>query len=487
MVTKETWIQLTSLLRNIFDATATIVLSSIISKIFSNTTDVSGYISYVILSLLCFSCNIAYNHGVTKLIGETRKKIVSNFFSAIPQEDISRISEVFEQDLNICVEYENRSIPTILSNVPLTLVLFAIVFRKSILFACILFFLAVVRAFITISFRKIFSDTYEQTVLMEEKIKKFYFTILSNIKKCWFLQSKYISKRLNNLNEEYFYIGKRSEKTFHTYKAVTESIDIISQLSIFLIGLLFVVHDYFALSDIMAILFLGIKMISMVSSEIDLLKDHAIYSVAKRRVKESLIYNIRTFNIIRNFKKISYDNFRPFFLKYTLSFDIHNHDCLLIKGKNGSGKSTIIKSLLNLQLQYSGIISIDDYDTKEIDMRELSFYVPQNVIKVGLYVYELFSQFDSLKVKEVIKQFNFNTLSLQTRLDELSSGELKTVQVMCAFMSNKPLLVFDEPENSLDEENRIIFIDSIKKSNKTIIITTNSSIYDSLDFKEVWI
>lgn len=152
-------------------------------------------------------------------------------------------------------------------------------------------------------------------------------------------------------------------------------------------------------------------------------------------------------------------------------------------GRNGSGKSVLIKIISGLILPTSGKLLIDDelYNGK----------FPNNL---GILFDEVgmlpnLSAFDNLKLLSSIKnKINDNEIKKNLELFGLdgndkrkfknySLGMKQKVGIANALMENPDLVLLDEPMNGLDEESVYAFREiliSLKNKNKIIIITSHN-------------
>ena len=99
-----------------------------------------------------------------------------------------------------------------------------------------------------------------------------------------------------------------------------------------------------------------------------------------------------------------------------ISFEIPLGEVGVLIGENGSGKSTIFKTILGLIKPKSGIINIDDVDIINISSKiraKYIAYVPQNVFMPNLTVYDVISM-------GRIPYYNFIlTIDEKTKIDEI--------------------------------------------------------------------
>lgn len=189
----------------------------------------------------------------------------------------------------------------------------------------------------------------------------------------------------------------------------------------------------------------------------------------------------------------SYSKTTPDIIK-NLNMKIYKNDIVTILGKNGIGKTTLLKILTGQLKGYRGTIKIDDVDIRKINTRELSK-------KIG-YVPSATSRYQDLSVMDYLvtgyaNQLNlFQTPSdlmyekayefLQTigkeflfkqNISYLSSGEMQLVNIGRVLLQNPNIIIFDEPTANLDINNQLLVIEKMKElSSKeyTLIMTSHN-------------
>jgi zinc transport system ATP-binding protein len=138
-----------------------------------------------------------------------------------------------------------------------------------------------------------------------------------------------------------------------------------------------------------------------------------------------------------------------------VSFDVLRDDTLAIIGPNGAGKSVLFRALLGL-VPFKGTITWSN-DAK-------IGYVPQKLIvgkDLPLTVNEFlrFKEKDKQKIEEAIESVGFmkeaehshnDVRVLNTRMGDLSGGELQRVLIAYALLDDPNVLLFDEPTAGVD-------------------------------------
>jgi ABC-type multidrug transport system ATPase subunit len=158
---------------------------------------------------------------------------------------------------------------------------------------------------------------------------------------------------------------------------------------------------------------------------------------------------------------------------------------VLIKGRNGSGKSTFAKTVSGLILPSEGTVSYA-VNGKEIAAEKAY----QQIQLVGPYV-DLIEDFtlheflnfhakfkpfmEGMKISDVIASGNFQGQE-EKYLRHFSSGMKQRVKILLALFTSCPLIILDEPTSNLDEwgvEWYLRLVNDNAKS-KTILVCSNS-------------
>lgn len=153
-------------------------------------------------------------------------------------------------------------------------------------------------------------------------------------------------------------------------------------------------------------------------------------------------------------------------------------------GENGAGKTTIIKSILNIIHIDSGTIKIFDKDYKE---QEAEIKEDIGVVLDDMFFPEILTANDINHImKNVYKSWDqdaFNQylshfhLPSNKKIKTLSKGMRKKLEIVTALSHHPKLLLLDEPTSGLDPvvRNDILdlFLDFIQDEDHTILFSTH--------------
>lgn len=153
-----------------------------------------------------------------------------------------------------------------------------------------------------------------------------------------------------------------------------------------------------------------------------------------------------------------------------------------ILGPNGSGKTTMIKSILGMVIPDQGEISVLDGPIKHgWKYRKQIDYLPQIAnFPPNIKVQELIDMIKDLRnstsaEEELIDLFGLEPF-LDKKLSTLSGGTKQKVNILLTFMFDSPLIILDEPTTGLDPWALIRLKELIQKekaNGKTILITSH--------------
>lgn len=167
---------------------------------------------------------------------------------------------------------------------------------------------------------------------------------------------------------------------------------------------------------------------------------------------------------------------------------------LLILGKSGIGKTTLLHLLAGLLKPSTGGVFIDGVDIQALSSGKLDLFRGQNMGLVfqknhavqSLSVLEnlrarLFFSKKTIKntvIEELLSELGLSEYKNQ-RVQELSEGQLQRLGIALAVIHNPKVILADEPTSSLDDENCKVVIELLKKqakrNNAHLIVITHDN------------
>jgi ABC-2 type transport system ATP-binding protein len=154
-----------------------------------------------------------------------------------------------------------------------------------------------------------------------------------------------------------------------------------------------------------------------------------------------------------------------------LTMRVGSGEIVGLLGPNGSGKSTALRLLLGFMRPTSGRASIAGHDCWHDSVAarshvsylpgELRLYDNMTGRQILAFLGHLRGSDDSAKTKKLADLFD---IDLDRPLSQLSSGMKRKVALLQVLLPSTPLLVLDEPTNTLDPTMRGILLHQLKKA-----------------------
>ena len=175
-----------------------------------------------------------------------------------------------------------------------------------------------------------------------------------------------------------------------------------------------------------------------------------------------------------------------------VSFSVAPGALVAITGPNGGGKSTLLKMMAGLYQPQAGSVRIDDRDLRQLDPVELRRslgYVPQECslfygsieqnlrfVRPGATDAEIRQALEMAGALDDVMQLpqGLATRTGDGREDQLPSSLRQKLSLARAYLTGSPLLLFDEPANTLDFEGDRHFMQALAqlKGRCTIFLVT---------------
>ncbi|MDI9520411.1 MAG: ATP-binding cassette domain-containing protein [Bacillota bacterium] len=171
-----------------------------------------------------------------------------------------------------------------------------------------------------------------------------------------------------------------------------------------------------------------------------------------------------------------------------ISFAVESGRAMGFLGRNGAGKSTTIRCLMDVFRQDSGQFLLDDKVFEPRKMRigylpeERGMYQKNAVISQLVY----FAMLKGASKEEATKSADYwvDRFSLNDyrnkKLETLSKGNQQKIQIAQAFLNEPDILILDEPFSGLDPVNSQVFKDIIAefvKQGKLVIFSSHQMSY----------
>lgn len=166
--------------------------------------------------------------------------------------------------------------------------------------------------------------------------------------------------------------------------------------------------------------------------------------------------------------------------------------CALV-GMNGSGKSSLFKTIMGFIKPISGSVSIGGLPVKKAQKEQWIAYVPQteevdwnfpvsvwDVVMMGRYGHMNFFRIPSAEDKRLVEESlkRVNLLEFKHRqIGELSGGQKKRVFLARALAQQSPIILLDEPFTGVDVQTEDAIIELLKQlgdEGQIILVSTHN-------------
>jgi len=173
------------------------------------------------------------------------------------------------------------------------------------------------------------------------------------------------------------------------------------------------------------------------------------------------------------------------------SMEINSGTKMLIKGRSGSGKTSLFKLLLGFAQPDTGNIRINGLALDKTHIREIRnsfFYLSQDVDLPHETGRTLIARLERLNREHplVIDSLgHFLTLLdlppslLEKKIPVLSGGERQRLGLLMGFLLDRPIWLLDEPTSALDDAMKEIVVDYITAMDKTILVVSHDRVWEA--------
>lgn len=183
----------------------------------------------------------------------------------------------------------------------------------------------------------------------------------------------------------------------------------------------------------------------------------------------------------------------------SVKLEINKGEKVLIKGENGSGKTTIIKLLLGLYTPTEGKILFNNMDSTQISIKSLRERI--SVVSQSIFLFKgtvldniLYGQtgknrkdveklISELKLQEYINKLpNGLDTEIKQNTAGISGGQAQVIAFIRAMLSNKDVVILDEPISNIDTETKDTILKILKERSFQGILIIISHFMEGINF-----
>lgn len=361
---------------------------------------------------------------------------------------------------------------------------------------------------IILIFRKIISKKIDDVKMKKAETNSYMVEAISGFES---IKGLGIEKNIiKNFNSKYFNQIDKTKSFEQCYNKETFLKDLIDNIClniIILFGILILIKEQITLGEFLAFntllsyFFTPIKNIinlDMIIKEAKI-SINRIFEITNYKSSEGVLES--NFNNIK-FKNLYYSvNDNDYILK-DINLEINKGDKVMLCGKSGSGKSTILKLLKKYDKVSNNSIFMDDIDINNYTKKAIDnniTYISQNEILFTDTLYNNILLKRNISIKKVMKLANLcyvneitnkNDLGYRMLIEEngfnISGGEKERIVLARSLLNNFNILLIDEGLSQMDIDLERKILKNLFKyyKDKTIIIVShrfdNSDLFDKI-------
>ena len=186
----------------------------------------------------------------------------------------------------------------------------------------------------------------------------------------------------------------------------------------------------------------------------------------KSDIRINLTFSSRSANHVLSIKDLNLSIGNKELIKSS-SMDVNYKERVCLMGKNGTGKTTLIKNIIN-----------NAYENIKLGVNTDIGYIPQEIrfeneeLTIFEYMRGIFVGSES-ELRSKLFRFYFDTNSIDKKLKTLSGGEKVRIKLLELILKKANFLILDEPTNHIDIDTREILESSLLEYDGTILFISH--------------
>lgn len=169
-------------------------------------------------------------------------------------------------------------------------------------------------------------------------------------------------------------------------------------------------------------------------------------------------------------------------LTKAVQVEVERNKKIAVKGVNGLGKSTLLKTLLGLIKPYGGEVELDPFVT-------CGYFEQEETASDKTALQELWDEYPSMtnaEVRAALARCGLTNEHITSQMKVLSGGENAKVRLCKLMLKKVNLLVLDEPTNHLDPDAKEELKRAIREYKGTVLLVSHEPEFYLDVVDEVW-
>lgn len=415
-----------------------------------------------------------------------REKMIEDFWGQsiynISRKQPGDIRELFGLDSKKISDYYCLAMPTVIANTVLSIVILILFERISLVMGILAFFLSLLQVIPHIM-SSVFSYKYydadrEAQAKWSENIMTMYF---GNTMIKMYQLHEFFFRKFKELNRKWDKLGRKASTMGRISEGVQTLVSNLLTVCTYLVLGYLVLCRKITMEKATYLLVLSPYLFQNINEIFSVFPKFAEYRKVKKNLDgwehpknheeelQCIGISVKNLTITYGEKTVIANFSQEFFFS----------DKYVVTGKNGSGKTSLLESLIGVQKPDSGSVTYGEKQIEDISIEKLNpllFYLPQEDSMFDMTAVELFNYFNSMGTEMflVAKEFGLTEDNLyKTPIKDLSGGERKKTFLCVALSMKNKFLLMDEPTNFLDADSKRIFIKKLKERTCGFLIVTH--------------
>ena len=191
--------------------------------------------------------------------------------------------------------------------------------------------------------------------------------------------------------------------------------------------------------------------------------------ITTKKMKLKFDTDLQSVDLVLELKKLC-KSFSGKKLFENLDLKIYRGERVGIIGKNGTGKSTLVKIINSLEKASEGTFSIGEkVKIGYYDQNHQGLGMDNNILEELMYHFTLSEE----EARNICGAFLFREDDIYKKISSLSGGEKARVAFMKLMLEKPNFLILDEPTNHLDLYSREILMNALEDYSGTLLVVSH--------------